>query len=253
MKLHFRQLGEGKPLIILHGVFGSSDNLFTVSRKIAEQGFEVFILDARNHGQSPRSDVFDYVSMAADLNEFLEDHQIEQPFILGHSMGGKTVIQYSQHYDNFSGLIVVDIAARQYPQHHGHILAGLKAINLEKLTSRKEAEEIFGQYVTDFGERQFILKNLYRNESDGFDWRINLPILDKNSGNVVAEIPLIKHVEKPLLVMRGSESDYVKDTDFEQLKQYYYNARLVTIAEANHWIHATQPTEFVKEVIHFLN
>jgi len=252
MKLHYRKLGSGKPLVVLHGVFGSSDNLFTVCRNIAEKGYEVYILDARNHGQSERSEVFNYEVMAEDLDRFLSENGISAPVILGHSMGGKAVLQYSQHYTNFSGLVIVDIAARAYPRHHEHIIRGLQAIDTSTLTSRKEAEDIFSRYVSDAGERQFLLKNLYRTEDGGFDWRINVPVLAENAGEVVSEVSLYNKVEKPLLLMRGGDSPYVSDEDFEYLKTWYPAARLVTIAGANHWVHATRPAEFVEEVTRFL-
>lgn len=252
MKLHYRKLGEGKPLVVLHGVFGSSDNLYTVCKNISEQGFEVYILDARNHGQSPRSKDFNYTALATDLYEFIEEHQLVNPVVLGHSMGGKTVLQFSQMYDNYSKLIVVDIAAKGYSPHHSHIIEGLKAIDLNTLASRKEAEQVFSKYVTDLGEQQFLLKNLYRTDAGGFDWRINVPVLSANAENVVAAIPLSKIIDKPLLIMRGGESNYVSDQSVEDLKVYYTNLKLVTIEGANHWIHATKPREFVETVVDFL-
>ncbi len=252
MKLHYRKLGEGKPLVVLHGVFGSSDNLFTVCKNISEQGFEVYILDARNHGQSPRADEFNYELLAADLNAFIEEHKLVNPAVLGHSMGGKTVLQFSQMFDNFSKLIVVDIAAKGYSPHHSHIIEGLQAINLSTLTSRKEAEQTFSKYVTDLGEQQFLLKNLYRTENGGFDWRINVPVLAANAENVVASIPLTKKIDKPLLLMRGGDSNYVSDRSVEDLQAYYTDLKLETIEGANHWIHATKPKEFVEGVVEFL-
>ncbi len=252
MKLHYRKLGSGQPLVVLHGVFGSSDNLFTVCRNIAEKGYEVYILDARNHGQSPHSDVFNYDAMAEDLDGFLSENGIADPVILGHSMGGKTVLHYSQKYTNFSGLVIVDIAAKAYSRHHEHIIGGLQAINPETLTSRKEAEEIFSRYVADPGERQFLLKNLYRTDDGGFGWRLNVPVLVENAGEVVVEVPLYTKVEKPLLLLRGGESGYVRDEDFAVLKMYYPAAHLHTVEGANHWVHATRPSEFVEEVTAFL-
>jgi esterase len=252
MKLHYKKLGEGKPLVVLHGVFGSSDNLYTVCKQISEQGFEVFILDARNHGQSPRSEEFNYKVLAEDLNAFLEEQGLDKPAVLGHSMGGKTVLQFSQMFDNYSKLIVVDIAAKGYSPHHSHIIEGLQSINLSTLASRKEAELTFSKYVTDPGEQMFLLKNLYRTDSGGFDWRINVPVLAKNSENVVAAIPLSKKVESPLLLMRGGDSNYVSDRSVEDLRVFYSNLKLETIAGANHWIHAIKPKEFVEITVQFL-
>lgn len=252
MRLHYRKIGAGKPLVVLHGVFGSSDNLYTVCKNISEQGFEVYILDARNHGQSPRADEFNYTVLAEDLNTFLDDHKLNKPVILGHSMGGKTVLEFSQTYDNFSKLIVVDIAAKGYSPHHDHIIKGLQAIDLNTLTSRKEAEQIFSQYVTDLGEQQFLLKNLYRSDNGGFDWRINIPVLAASTEKVVSAISLHKKIEKPLLLMRGSDSKYVSDQSVKDLESFYTDLTLVTIEGANHWIHATKPKEFVEGVVSFI-
>ena len=251
MRLFSRKVGEGQPFVVLHGVFGSSDNLFTVCKKIAEAGFEVHTLDARNHGQSPRSEVFNYEVMAADLNEYLGENNIINPIIMGHSMGGKTVMTFAQTYTNFSKLIIVDIAPRFYPTHHDHILAGLAAIDLSKITNRKDAEDIFSNYVSDFGEKQFILKNLYRTEDGGFDWRINIPVISKEIYQIGGEIVLDKKVEKPTLLIRGSESSYVTDADFELFKSAFVNAELLTIEGANHWVHAIKPQEFIEAIIKF--
>lgn len=251
MELFFRKTGEGKPIVILHGVFGSSDNLFTVSKNISDAGFEVFTLDARNHGQSPRGAEFNYEAMAADLDEFLKNNNIYEPVLVGHSMGGKTVMTYAQKYSNFSKIIVVDIAPRFYPTHHDHILAGLAAINLDKIQSRKDAEEVFSQYVSDFGEKQFILKNLYRTDEGGFGWRINVPVISENIYLIGQEILMEKKVTKPALLIRGSESSYVSDSDFQNFKEGFPNGVLLTIEGANHWVHATKPKEFVDAVVNF--
>ncbi len=251
MHLFFRKTGEGTPMVILHGVFGSSDNLFTVSKNIADSGFGVFTVDARNHGQSPRDDRFNYDVMADDLNEFLIQQDIKNPIILGHSMGGKTVMQYAMKYDNFSKLVIVDIAPRYYPTHHNHILNGLAAIPTETLTSRKEAEDIFSEYVSDPGEKQFILKNLYRNDEGKFGWRINVPVISRDIYQIGAEIDLTRKIEKPVLFIRGGESAYISDEDLAEIKRAFLNAEIVTIDGANHWVHATKPAEFVRTVVEF--
>lgn len=253
MKLYFRKIGEGKPLVMLHGVFGSSDNLFTVSKAIAEQGFCVYTLDARNHGQSPRSEEFNYEEMAADLSEFLTDNGIENPTILGHSMGGKTVMQYAMNYDNFEKLIIVDIAPKYYPTHHDHIIQGLNAINLTQIRSRKDATDIFKNYVADFGEQQFLLKNLYRTDDGGFDWRVNVPVISKAIYQVGEELTNTRTVEKPVLFMRGGDSPYILDEDILQIEAIFPNAEIQTIDGANHWVHATKPTEFVESVVAFMS
>jgi esterase len=251
MNLHFRKIGEGPAVVFLHGVFGSSDNLFTVSKQIAEAGYTVYTPDARNHGMSPRSEVFDYEHMAQDLNDFLENESIIKPVIMGHSMGGKTVLQFSQHFDNYAKLIIVDIAPKFYPTHHDHIINGLRAIDLNKIESRKDAEEIFGNYVSDFGEKQFILKNLYRTPEGGFDWRINVPVISKNIYLIGEEITLEKTIGVPTLILRGGQSSYVTEEDLQEIKNKYPLANLKTLKEANHWVHATAPVAFVDTVLQF--
>ena len=251
MKLFSRVVGEGTPLVILHGVFGSGDNLYTASKQLAEQGFKVYLVDARNHGLSPHAEEHNYDVMAADLDELLNSEGLINPIILGHSMGGKTVMQYAQSFDNYQKLIIVDIAPKFYPTHHQHILEGLNAIPVHSISSRKEAEEIFAQYVTDAGERQFILKNIYRTDEGGFHWRINVPVLSKEIYQVGAEIAGDKKITKPVLFIRGSESSYISDVDFEEIKQTYTDVQLVTIEGANHWVHAIKPAEFVDAVVKF--
>ncbi|AWW00682.1 alpha/beta fold hydrolase [Arcticibacterium luteifluviistationis] len=250
MKLFFRKVGEGKPLIILHGFLGSSDNLFTISKQLAAAGFAVYLLDARNHGQSPSSSEHNYTLMAEDLAEFIKDENIVNPVILGHSMGGKTVLQYAQKYDNYEKLVIVDIAPKFYPTHHDKIIAGLNAIPINSLKSRKEAETIFSEYVSDPGERMFILKNIYRTD-EGFAWRINIPTLSKELENIGEEIVSTKQIDKPVLFLKGSESDYIKEGDFDVIKETYVNAELIEIEGANHWVHATKPKEFVEAVSNF--
>jgi esterase len=251
MQLHFRKIGEGKPLIILHGVFGSSDNLYTVSKFLAEQNLAVYILDARNHGQSPNDAEHNYDVMADDLAEFINLEKLENPIILGHSMGGKTVLQYAQKYDNYEKLIIVDIAPKFYPTHHEHIIAGLNAIPIDELKSRKEAESIFEKYVSDAGERQFILKNIYRTD-DGFAWRINIPVIAKEIYTIGEEIISERIVSKPVLFLMGSESGYVNEEDINIIKKSYTNAKFVSIEGANHWVHATKPKEFLEAVLNFI-
>ena len=162
-------------------------------------------------------------------------------------------MQFAQMSDNFKKLIIVDIAPRFYPTHHQHIIDGLMAIPIQQIKSRREAEEIFAEYVPDFGERQFILKNIYRTEEGGFAWRINVPVITEEIYQVGAEIVSERIIDKPVLFMRGSESSYITDEDFKSIQKAYTNARLVTIQGANHWIHATQPQAFVETVLNFIN
>ena len=254
MKLFYRQAGEsGSPIIILHGLFGSSDNWLTLG-KILGENHRVYILDQRNHGQSPRSDIFDYNAMAADLKEFMDDHLILNPTLIGHSMGGKTVMQFAMNYpDSFSKMIVVDIAPKFYPVHHSMILQGLASIDLKTLKSRSEASDILKRFEENEGVRQFLLKNLWRNpaKNNEFDWRLNVPVITENIDVIGFELSHEKTVGKPVLFIRGSESHYIQIEDERKIWELFPNYELVTIQNAGHWVQADQPKEFLEIVERF--
>lgn len=253
MKLFFRKIGEGQPILILHGVFGSSDNWFSMSKMIAEKGYAVYALDARNHGQSPRSEDFSYELMADDLNEFIDDNQLEKPIIIGHSMGGKTVMHFAMKYpDKYSKLIIVDIAPKFYPSHHGHIIQGLTSIDLSSLTNRNEADIQLSKYVANAGEKQFLLKNLYRTEDGKFDWRINLPVLSKEIYQIGGDFTNTKEVSALTLFLRGSESGYICDEDIPVIRNFFPNAIIQTIKGAGHWVQAEKPEEFLEAILDFI-
>lgn len=249
MNLFFRKTGEqGPAVVILHGIFGSSDNWLTVGKMIADAGFVVYALDQRNHGRSPWSEDFDYDVLANDLKEFIQTEGLMQPIVVGHSMGGKVVMQLAMnHPEVFSKMIVVDIAPRFYPVHHDQILRGLNAIPLSTLASRQEAEQIFSQYEPDPAVRQFLLKNLYRNAETGqFAWRINLPVLTREIPVVGSELNRPRVIDKPALFVRGAESSYITTEDEATIRQLFPQALIETVAGAGHWVQADQPEVFTK-------
>lgn len=254
MKLFFRQVGDtGPALVILHGVFGSSDNWLTISKNIAERGYRVFLPDQRNHGQSPWDDAHDYHSMATDLHEFLADQQLEKPVLIGHSMGGKAVMQYAMLFpDTFEKLVVVDIAPKFYPVHHADLLRGLRAIDLSAIKSRGDADAVLRQYEPSLTVRQFLLKSLYRNEQGGFSWRINLPVIERELHGIGEELTNPRIVTEPTLFVRGSESPYVLDEDIATIKRIFPNAQIETIQGAGHWLQAEKPDEFVEVLLRFI-
>jgi esterase len=252
MKLFYRELGEGNPIVILHGVFGSSDNWLTVSKGLAET-HKVYLLDARNHGHSPQSDEFNYSVMADDLKEFLSDHAIQKPVLIGHSMGGKTVMKFaSMHTSLLEKLVVVDISPRYYKKHHDSILEGLKSIDLANLKSRQEADLQLSKFESDFGVRQFLLKNLYRDENNEFHWRINLPVIAKNIDNVGEALDENIRIKNPALFMRGAKSNYIKKEDEDLIRKIFADVRIETIEGAGHWVQAEKPKEFLEIVRNFL-
>jgi pimeloyl-ACP methyl ester carboxylesterase len=250
MKLYYRQLGEGKPLVILHGLFGFSDNWQTHAKKLAEY-YEVTLVDLRNHGHSPWSAEFSYALMVEDLHELLAVLHIEKPILLGHSMGGKLAMHFDQSYPQFiEKLIVVDMGVKAYPPHHAHILAAIHAIDLSKMNARSEAEAILQTFVESEGIRQFLLKNLYWEEKGKLAWRVNFPVLEASMPEILAALP--EHESfTPTLFIRGLLSNYILDEDSAQLESYYPDSQLASIPNAGHWVHAEAPDAFIDEVLSF--
>lgn len=252
MKLFFRELGHGQPLIILHGLFGSSDNWYSLSKIFADY-FRVYVLDQRNHGQSPHDNQHNYDLLTEDLNAFIVEHQIEQPIILGHSMGGKVAMNFALKYPNkLSRLIVVDIMPKSYPVHHEAILKGLNAIHLDQLESRGQSDEILSKFVDDPAVRQFLLKNLARGEQQQFEWRINIPVLEKNIEEMGASIQAVGKFEGQTLFVIGSKSNYFEPGDEKIIKKLFPSYKMVTI-DAGHWVQAEKPKEFTETIFEFLD
>ena len=252
MELFFSKYGQGPALVILHGFLGTSDNWFSLGKQFSEH-FTVYLIDLRNHGRSPHSEQFNYDLMANDLKELLDREQIENPFIIGHSMGGKVVMNYSKLFpDQFEKLIIVDISPRFYPVHHETIMEGLLSIDLSQLGSRNDAETQLANYVKDPGVRQFLLKNLDRSKG-GFSWKANLKVLNEQIEEVGKEIYSENVTEKSVLFLAGDHSDYIKTSDRSQIKSMYPNSKILTIKNAGHWLHAEQPEVFYKSVNYFLS
>ncbi|MCF2443126.1 alpha/beta fold hydrolase [Dyadobacter sp. CY345] len=255
MELNYKKIGDtGKTLIILHGVFGFLDNWLTIGKTISEQGFIVYLVDQRHHGRSPQEGSLDFPTLATDLKEFISQQKLDNPILMGHSMGGKTVMEYAvNNPETFEKLVVVDIAPKQYPIHHTKILEGLNAIPVEEIETRQQADDFLSTYEPILAVRQFLLKNLYRKDEGGFDWRFNLPVLTTDMANVGAEIISSTPVETPALFIRGAKSNYILDEDWEDILKIFPNAQLETIENAGHWVQAEQPKIFVEHLLNFLN
>jgi pimeloyl-ACP methyl ester carboxylesterase len=252
MKLFFREYGQGKPLLILHGLFGSSDNWLTQAKLFADS-FKVYTVDLRNHGLSPHSDVFDYQSMVSDLVEFVDDHNIVAPVIIGHSMGGKAAMNFAlAHPEKIDKLIVVDISPRAYDLEHYAILDGLNSIPINTIASRNEADEILTKFVSESDVRQFLLKNLQRKPAGGFYWKINLPVLTQKLSNIGLDLQFKGTFTKPTLFIRGARSNYVLDTDWSRIPTIFPEATLETL-ETGHWVQAEKPKEFVEVTMRWLD
>jgi pimeloyl-ACP methyl ester carboxylesterase len=253
MELFYRTLGAGQPVIILHGLMGSSDNWLTVSKPLAEK-YELFIVDQRNHGRSPWAEEMNYDVMVNDLLEFIQQHHIINPVIIGHSMGGKVAMKFAtEHPALLSKLIVVDIAPRYYAPHHQDVLAGLNAIDLNTLQNRVEADQILAAHISSPDVRQFLLKNLYRNEENKFAWRINLQVINEQIDHIGEALNTNATFGKQALFISGALSDYITDTDKPPIAAAFPHSKVVVIPNANHWVQATQPLAFLNAVTEFID
>lgn len=251
MKLFFREVGAGQPVVVMHGVFGSADNWLTQARMMSEK-YRVMTIDLRNHGQSEHSDVFDYPAMAEDLRQFILEQDLVNPIVIGHSMGGKVAMNFAvAHPEMLEKLIVVDIAPRAYNLKHYVILDGLKAIPIDTLQSRQQADEVLAQYVEEPDVRQFLLKNLQRKSEGGFTWKLNLDVIDKNFANVGVPLQHEGTFNKPALFIRGSRSNYVRDEDIPGIKSIFPKAEVRSL-DTGHWVQAEKPVEFVAMVVEWL-
>lgn len=251
MKLFFRKYGQGPPIVILHGLLGSSDNWLTQAKLLSSTN-TVYTIDQRNHGQSPHSDDFDYQSMVSDLATFIDEHQLVDPVLIGHSMGGKTVMNFAlAHPEKVSKLIVVDISPRPYDLDHYTLIEGLAALPIDTITSRNEADEQLASAVPEPEVRQFLLKNMQRQPEGGFSWKINLPVIKAKLGNVGVDLIDQGVFEKPTLFIRGARSKYVSDSDWEKIVKIFPNAKLETM-DTGHWVQAEKPQEFVDLVYHWI-
>lgn len=250
MKLHYREIGSGQPLVILHGLFGSSDNWQTQAKRFAEY-FRVILVDLRNHGHSEWDDNASYDAMSNDVIELIQDLQVEKTILLGHSMGGKVAMHVAQKQPILlAKLIVVDMGIKNYPPHHQHILKGIHSVQLEGVTSRSEANKQISNHIESEGVKQFLLKNLYWKEKGRLAWRMNVDVLENSMSEILSALPE-KEVFLPTAFIRGELSDYILDEDISEIENFFPDSQYISIAEAGHWVHAENPNEFVDAVLSY--
>ena len=250
--LAYHSFGSGPPLVILHGLFGCKENWRYLARQLGQQ-FQVFSIDQRNHGQSPHCEEFGYQAMADDLLAFLNSHGLDQIQLLGHSMGGKTAMQFAAcHPQRLTRLIVEDISPCAYSPRHEHLFAALGRLPLAQLTSRSEADRLLQQAVPEPAVRQFLLKNLQRQPGGGFTWRFNLPVLDRHYPDLITALNIAAPIEVPTLFLRGGQSDYLPPDLPSEITRNFKEVSLETIEGAGHWVHAEQPEAFLQAVTTFL-
>ncbi len=251
MKLFFRQQGQGQPLIVLHGLLGSSDNWHSLGKLFAET-FSVYLVDQRNHGQSPHSDEINYKVLTEDLEEFIRENKIERPHLIGHSMGGKTAMNFAVKDPRVvDKLIIVDIVPKVYVVRHDRLIEGMKAIPLEVITTRAEAEVALAGYEPDPAVRQFLLKNLSRNSEGKFIWKVNLPALDEHLQEIGEGMVYPGAFNGPSLFINGKKSNYFEPSDEALIKKKFTKAQFATL-NTGHWVQAEKPQEFAQTVLQFL-
>jgi len=251
MQLHFKEYGHGGgAVILLHGLFGSSDNWHFIAVRLSKD-FRVFSLDQRNHGESPHSDEMSYPLMAGDVAEFLDARKIETAAVIGHSLGGKTAMQFALQFPaRVEKLVVEDMSPRAYQPAHGKIMSALRALDLSKYQTRRQMEEALAPEISSLEMRRFLLKNLGRNHDGKFFWKINLPGIEKNAAALRAAISSPKPFAKPALFVRGEKSNYLRDD--EEIHHLFPRVKIETIPGAGHWVHAEKPEEFTRAVLGFL-
>jgi pimeloyl-ACP methyl ester carboxylesterase len=253
MQLAYHSYGDhGTPLLILHGLLGSSDNWHTVGKKLSTS-FRVFALDARNHGRSPHDDVMTYEAMAEDVREFMEDNHLSTAHLLGHSMGGKTAMHVALRYpERVEKLVVVDIAPRAYNRQHDSLFDAIRSLDLNQFASRHEINKVLTGKIPDKLTRQFVMKNLAREDASRFRWKINLTAIVEHYDEINSALDTSKRFDKPTLFIKSNTSGYITKEDEAQITNIFPTARIVGL-EAGHWIHAEAPEAFTAIVKNFLD
>jgi pimeloyl-ACP methyl ester carboxylesterase len=267
MELAFKKIGKGFPLVILHGLYGSSDNWFSIGKELSEH-FEVYLIDQRNHGKSPHNAIHNYTALQDDLNEFFLKYKISKAVLMGHSMGGRTAMYFAiNHPEKIESLIVVDISIKAHNNlqtldekvtENLNIIQAMTSLNFESARSRADVNKELAYYIPDERVRQFLLKSVTRNEQNKYQWIINIEAIRNNLPEILDGIDISRHKHLgsqfnfPVLFVKGENSNYISDDDLFEIKELFPQAELVTIFGAGHWIHVDQPKLFMKSIKFFL-
>lgn len=253
MQLHYQTLGQGQPLILLHGLFGSADNWSTVARHLSKT-HQVISVDLRNHGRSPHSESQSYTDMAQDLLELCDALNLNTTHLLGHSLGGKVAMQFATQYpERIDQLIIVDMAMREYPSSHTHLIDAMLSVDLPNMKSRSEVDQALRDSIKETMVRNFLLMNIVPtdNGDNRLMWRINLAGLKANYPALREAVCQQARYDKPCLFIRGELSDYINAEDIDQIKTCFINAQFTSLP-TDHWVHAEQPQSFIKLVSKFI-
>jgi len=252
MGLYFKKYGDtGTPLIILHGLFGMSDNWHNVAKNLSEN-YTVYAVDLRNHGQSPHISEMNYAVMALDIKNLMEQEQVAKAVLIGHSMGGKVAMQFAAHYpEMLDKLVVVDIAPKSYKAGHKKYFEAMKSIDFNA-GGRKEIEMELAKKIDDQGELLFLLKNLYRKEDNSYGLKLNLDVIEANYSEIIGDLTFDKPVKVATCFIKGERSSYILDEDEKEIRKYFEDVKIVTVANAGHWVHAENMPGFLEALEGFL-
>ncbi len=252
MNLNYKQYGEGEPVIILHGLLGMLDNWHSFAKSLS-QNYWVISVDQRNHGKSFHSEDFNYKLLSKDLLALLKHLDINKCHQIGHSMGGKTVMQFvKDHPQMVAKAVVVDIAPRTYTGNHNEIFNALLNIDLRQPSSRKEVQE---ELMNELGEMSivlFLMKNLNRHTDGSYSWKANIPALYNNYQNIINGIEITKPVKNEVLFVKGGNSKYISNKDSDDISKMFLHSNLITIENAGHWVHAEKADELLTVINEFL-
>lgn len=252
MQLNYKQSGQGPNVILIHGLFGSLENLNVIAKPLSEH-FCVTNVDLRNHGRSQHSDEMDYPAMASDIVELMTRLNIDKAHLVGHSMGGKVAMQVAlTHSELVDKLVVLDIAPVSYPARHSQILKALNTVSDADINDRKQADSLMQPYIPELGVRQFLLKSLYKNEDGHLVWRFNLAVLDEKYTNITDNINANSSCLCETLFIKGNDSDYITADHRQAISALFTNVSAKIIHGAGHWLHAQKPQAVNKAINDFL-
>lgn len=249
MQLNYKKLGDsGSPIIILHGLLGSLDNWQTIARQLSAT-HQVYIVDQRNHGRSPHTEEMNYEVLAQDIVEFCAQHQLTKVSLIGHSMGGKVAMLLALlHPELIDRLIVADIAPAFYDGGHETILFAMAEAPLKSAHRREEIDHFLQPRIHHFGVRQFILKNLSRDEKGQFEWKCNFEALILNY-RVLMDFPVLdKQFIGTTYFIKGEQSNYINQDNWDACDRYFPNNKIIEIKDAGHWLHADNPALFIEKL-----
>lgn len=251
MQLFHKEFGSGKPLVILHGLFGFSDNWQSHAKYLSSY-YRVILFDLRNHGRSSWSDNHTYENMALDVAESLDHLSIDKACFIGHSMGGKVLMHMGLNHGSYiDKMIVVDMGTKSYPMHHQDVIKAIQSVNIENVTARSQVNEMLKPLLSSEGLRQFLLKNLYWKEKGVLAWRMNVKTLVESMQEILSVLPSGEVLHESLFI-RGGLSNYILDEDVDLIQNQFPNSEILTIDGAGHWVHAEASEAFIESTLSFL-